>query len=85
MVCVCITKNSFAKKIDKNSKKKLGLVMSKTDFKLKTKEEQIEWLNQDLIYWNYKRNFESCPVKREEANNMLNVIQSEFERLSQLK
>lgn len=59
--------------------------MSKTDFKLKTKEEQIEWLNKDLIYWNYKRNFESCPVKREEANEMLNLIQSEFERLAKLK
>lgn len=52
------------------------------EYKLKTKEQQIEELNRDLMYWNGKMCASTCSTEREKAHGMIKVIQSEFNILS---
>ena len=54
---------------------------SHAGYKLKTKELQIEELNRDMIYWNSKMCSTDCPKNIKEANDMIELIRSEFDTL----
>ena len=51
-------------------------------YKLKTKEQQIEELNKDLMYWNGKMCASTSSTEIENAHAMIKIIQSEFDKLN---